>query len=288
MSNRVKGLYISLIGVLILSPDSLLIRLVNLSDITLIFYRGLLPAIATTFALLIYYKKDFLKSFILIGFAGIMYAILYSIMHITFAYSIQHTSVANTLVLIASAPIFTAILSLIFLKENPKPLGWLTIFLALISIIIIGWGSYTTEGFIGDILALITGLGMAASAILVRYCKNKDLVPAVVIGCFLTIFYTLPFSPNLAVDYEQIFYLFLMCFIVIPSAFIVLAIAPRYAPAYEVTLIFLLESILGTLWVWLVINETPTLNTLIGGIMLLSSVFFFIYISAKEESNSNS
>ena len=217
-----------------------------------------------------------------------MYAILYSIMHITFAYSIQHTSVANTLVLIASAPIFTAILSLIFLKENPKPLGWLTIFLALISIIIIGWGSYTTEGFIGDILALITGLGMAASAILVRYCKNKDLVPAVVIGCFLTIFYTLPFSPNLAVDYEQIFYLFLMCFIVIPSAFIVLAIAPRYAPAYEVTLIFLLESILGTLWVWLVINETPTLNTLIGGIMLLSSVFFFIYISAKEESNSNS
>ena len=77
MSNRVKGLYISLIGVLILSPDSLLIRLVNLSDITLIFYRGLLPAIATTFALLIYYKKDFLKSFILIGFAGIMLSLIH-------------------------------------------------------------------------------------------------------------------------------------------------------------------------------------------------------------------
>ena len=62
-------------------------------------------------------------------------------------------------------------------------LTWLIIVFAFISMIIIGWGSYTTEGFIGDIFALITGFGMAASAILVRYCKDKDLVPSVVIGC---------------------------------------------------------------------------------------------------------
>ena len=182
-SKRIKGLYISLIGVFILSPDSLLIRLLNLNDLSLIFYRGILPAIATSLILLIYYKKNIIKAFILIGFAGLLYAFLYSIMHIAFAYSIQHTSVANTLVLIASAPIFTAILSLILLKENPSPITWLTIFFALISIIIIGWGSYTTQGFIGDIFALITGLSMAASAILVRYFKDKDLVPSVVIGC---------------------------------------------------------------------------------------------------------
>jgi len=282
-SKRTKGLYISLIGVFILSPDSLLIRLLNLSDLSLIFYRGILPAIATIFFLLLYYKKNIIKAFFLIGFAGLLYAFLYSIVHITFTYSIQHTAVANTLVLIASAPIFTAILSLIFLKENPTPITWLTIFFALISIIIIGWGSYTTDGFIGDILALITGIGMAASAILVRYCKEKDLVPAVVIGCILTVFYCLPFSPNLAVNNEQIIYLFLMGFIVVPSAFIVLTIAPRYTPAHEVTLIFLLESILGTLWVWFVISEKPPLNTLIGGIMLLSSVFLFVFVTAKEE-----
>ena len=203
-SKRIKGLYISLIGVFILSPDSLLIRLLNLNDLSLIFYRGILPAIATSLILLIYYKKNIIKAFILIGFAGLLYAFLYSIMHIAFAYSIQHTSVANTLVLIASAPIFTAILSLILLKENPSPITWLTIFFALISIIIIGWGSYTTQGFIGDIFALITGFSMAASAILVRYFKDKDLVPSVVIGCILTALYCLPFSPDLTVKNEQI------------------------------------------------------------------------------------
>ena len=128
---------------------------------------------------------------------------------------------------------------------------------------------------------------MAASAILVRYCKDKDLVPSVVIGCILTVLYCLPFSPDLRVNNEQIIYLILMGFIIIPSAFVVLTIAPRYAPAHEVTLIFLLESILGTLWVWFVISEKPPLNTLIGGGMLLSSVFVFVLITAKEEYKSN-
>ena len=92
---------------------------------------------------------------------------------------------------------------------------------------------------------------------------------------------------NISNKNEQIIYLILMGFIIIPSAFIVLTIAPRYAPAHEVTLIFLLESILGTLWVWFVISEKPPLNTLIGGGMLLSSVFVFVLITAKEEYKSN-
>ena len=287
MSNRNKGLLISLIGVFILSPDSLLIRLVDLNDLSLIFYRGALPPITIILFLIIYYKGNIAKSFLLMGKAGIIYALLHSLMFITFVYSIQHTAVANTLVIIASAPIFTAILSVIFLKENPKPLTWVIIFFALISIVIIGWGSFITTGFTGDVLALITGILMAACAIVVRYYKNLDLVPACVVGCLLTALYALPFSPELTINISQIIYLSLMCFIILPIPFIILTIAPRLIPAPEVTLIFLLESILGTLWVWIIINEQPPLNTLIGGIMLLCSVFLFVFITAKEEYSAN-
>ena len=287
ISSRSKGLLWSLFGVVILSPDSLLIRLSNLSEFTLIFYRGALPPVTIIIFLIIYYKKNFFKSFFAMGLAGVFYALLYSIIHIAFVYSIQQTSVANTLVLIASAPIFAAILSLIFLKENPKTLTWLIIVFAFISMIIIGWGSYTTTGLIGDILALVTGLGMAASAVIVRYYKNIDLVPACVIGCILTALYALPLSNDLTLNSFQMINLFFMCLIILPIPFIVLTIAPRFAPAHEVALVFLLESVLGSLWVWLVINEQPPINTLIGGIMLLSSVFLFIFITAKEEPQSS-
>lgn len=284
ISNRGKGLLWSVFGVILISPDALLIRLSNLNDFTLVFYRGILPPITIMTFLIILYKKNLIKAFLTIGYAGIYYALLYSIIHIAFIYSIQNTSVANTLVLIASAPIFAAIFSFFVLKEKPELLTLIIVCLALFSISIIGWGSYTTKGLFGDILALITGICMAASAVLVRYYKDKDLVPACIIGCLLTAIYAIPFSPEYQINFYQIINILIMCLIILPIPFIIMTIAPRYAPAYEIELIFLLESILGSLWVWYIIKEKPAINTIIGGSMLLISVFLFIIIVAKRES----
>jgi drug/metabolite transporter (DMT)-like permease len=70
----------------------------------------------------------------------------------------------------------------------------------------------------------------------------------------------------------------------VPFAFTVLTIAPRFANSAEVQLVYLLESVLGPLWVWLVINETPSMNTLVGGSMLLISVAWFAHHTIKQES----
>ena len=72
-----------------------------------------------------------------------------------------------------------------------------------------------------------------------------------------------------------------MCLIILPIPFIILTIAPKYSPAHEIALIFLMESVLGTIWVWLVINEIPPMNTTIGGIILLISVSIFIIKTTK-------
>ena len=96
MKTRNRGLLLSLFGVIILSPDSLLIRLVNLDDFSLIFYRSALPVITVFLFLLYCYKTSVFRSFLLIGLPGVIYAILYAITHICFVYSKQHTAVANT------------------------------------------------------------------------------------------------------------------------------------------------------------------------------------------------
>ena len=283
MEARNKGLLLSLVGVLILSPDSLLIRLVNLDDYSLIFYRSALPVI-TIFLFLFYtYKFNLFKSFILIGKIGIFYALLYAITHVCFVYSIQNTSVANTLVLIASAPIFAAIFSIFILKEIPNFFTWIIIFIALLGMIIIGWGSYTTSGFFGDLMALIVALGMGFSMVIVRYYKNKDLVPACLIGCIIAALYALPFDINFSLNSFQILILLIMCLIILPIPFMILTIAPKYAHAHEVALIFLMESVLGTAWVWFVINEVPPINTIIGGIILLIAVSIFIIKTTREK-----
>ena len=282
METRNKGLLLSLIGVIIISPDSLLIRLANIDDLSLIFYRSALPIITILIFLIYNYQKSFIKSFFLIGLPGVIYAVLYAITHICFVYSIQNTAVANTLVLIASAPIFAALFSVFILKEIPSFFTWIVIFIALLAMIIIGIGSFTSTGLYGDIMALIVAAGMGFSMVLVRLFKNKDLVPACLLGCLIAALYTLPFGVNFNIDQNQIFYLLLMCLLILPIPFMILTIAPKYTPAHEVALIFLMESVLGTAWVWFVINEVPPLNTIIGGVLLLGSVSIFIYQTTKK------
>ena len=74
-----------------------------------------------------------------------------------------------------------------------------------------------------------------------------------------------------------------MCLIILPIPFMILTIAPKYAPAHEVALIFLMESVLGTAWVWFIINEIPPFNTIVGGVVLLLSVSIFMLKTAREK-----
>lgn len=284
LSDRGKGILMSIGGVFVLSPDSLLIRLAELDDYTLMFYRGLFPIFAISLMLGIYYRSRFVGALMHIGWAGVVNAMLFACINISFISAIQRTSVANTLLFLSSAPIFAAILSLIVLRENQRPSTWLIIALALLSIFIIGWGSYGSDGLLGDIFALCCALVTACSAVLVRYKKDIDLVPSIILGSIFTTCYGLTQSPDLSLSSVQLVYVAIIGFILIPFAFVVLTIAPRLANSAEVQLVYLLESILGPLWVWLVIRETPSLNTIIGGTMLLLSVAWFAHHTLKQES----
>ncbi len=272
----------SLLGVFILSPDSLLIRLAGLGDFTLIFYRGLFPAIAITLTLLVYYRRGFISAALGIGWAGMLNGLLYASTNISFIYSIQTTSVANTLVILSSAPIFAAILSLIVLKENQRPLTWLIIVISFVSIFIIGLGSYGKNSLSGDLFALACAISTACSAVLVRYKKEIDLVPSIIVGSILMALFAYSQSPELMISATQVVYVSIIGFVLVPFAFVILTIAPRFVSSAEVQLVYLLEAILGPLWVWLVINEQPGIFTLTGGAMLLISVSGFAISTARD------
>lgn len=274
----------SLLGVIILSPDSLLIRLAALDDHSLLFYRGLFPIFSISLLLWFYYRRGFTSACLGIGWAGLLNGVLFALVNISFISAIQLTSVANTLLILSSAPVFAAILSLLVLGENQRIGTWLVILLSVISIFIIGLGSYGNSSLGGDLFALGCAIATASSAVLVRYRKQIDLVPSVIIGSFFTACYGYAMSDGLAISSNQFIYLAIIGFLLVPLAFIILTIAPRYANSAEVQLVYLLESILGPLWVWLVIAETPPPNTLIGGSMLLLSVAWFARRTISEES----
>ena len=109
LSSQKKGSLLAFIAVILITPDSIFIRLSNIETWGMLFYRGAIPFVVVLIGLIFFYKKDLFKALAGIGYPGIFYVISFSICNITFIISIQNTNVANTLVMIAMAPMLSAI-----------------------------------------------------------------------------------------------------------------------------------------------------------------------------------
>ena len=125
LHDQQKGSLMAFIAVLFITPDSLFIRLSNADTWSLVFYRGIIPFVAVFLGVLLIYKLNFFKMLFSSGYHGLLYIGTFSLTNITFVVSIQNTNVANTLVMIAMAPMLSAILSGIFLKELPDRKTWI-------------------------------------------------------------------------------------------------------------------------------------------------------------------
>tara|TARA_X000000368_G_C22994570_1_gene695976 strand:+ start:437 stop:1309 length:873 start_codon:yes stop_codon:yes gene_type:complete len=286
LSDKQKGIALSLIGVLLITPDSLLIRLIDIPSWELLFYRGLIPFFCLFIALVIYYKKKFIHSLIITGFSGLLYAFLVALGNATFVLSIQNTNVANTLVMIALTPFATAVLSSVFLKEHPSKKMWLTIIACFIAILFIFYDSYQGDRLLGDFFGFLTAIFIGGSAVVIRYKKSIDFLPSLLIAKFFTILIPLIFINSVSnvmhINFEQLYLIILMgIFLVIPLGCI--TIAPRFIPAYEVEIFFILETILGPMWVWLVINEQPTVKTIIGGVFIIFVIMSYTYSELRKK-----
>ena len=272
LTDKQKGIALSLIGVLVITPDSLLIRLISLPSWELLFYRGLIPFVLLFILLLLYYKKNFLHSLLITGLPGLFYAILIALGNTTFVISIQNTNVANTLIMIALTPFATAILSSIFLKEHPSQRMWFTIISCFFVVLFIFYDSYQGNRMFGDFFGLLTAILIGGSAVVVRYSKLVNFLPSLLIAKLLTfvipILFIQSFPESLIIDLRE-FYLIIAMSICLFIALSFITLAPRYIPAYEVEIFFVLETILGPLWVWLIIHEQPTTKTIIGGICII-------------------
>jgi len=285
LTDKQKGIFLSLIGVLIITPDSLFIRIINIPSWELLFYRGLIPFLCLFLFLLLYYKKNFLHSLLLTGLPGLLYAILIALGNAAFVLSIQNTNVANTLIMIALTPFATAILSSIFIKEHPSKRMWLTIIACFVTIVFIFYESYQGGRLFGDFFGLLTAFFMGAGAVVIRYSKSFDFLPSLLIAKLFTILipfaFMHSFTDSLLVNSDQLFFIIVMgILLVIPLACI--TIAPRYIPAYEVEIFFILETILGPIWVWFVIHEQPSTKTIIGGIIIIFIIITHTVFELRE------
>ena len=282
LSNQQKGSLLAFIGVFLITPDSLLIRLSNIETWGMLFYRGAIPFVAVLIGTIFVYRKKFFNKLFGIGYPGIFYIFSFSACNITFILSIQNTNVANTLVMIAMAPMLSAILGSIFLKEVPDGKTWIAIIITLIAVTYIFHDSIEMGNFYGDLFGIITAFGLACNAVIARYAKNRDLVPSAVIGKLCVAVFAFFFVDTFALVDTDLIFVPLMCVMCVAIPFVLVTIAPRFIPAEEVNLFFLLETIIGPFWVWMVIKEQPSVETIQGGVIIILTIATHSFLKLKK------
>ncbi len=282
LSDQQKGSLLAFIAVMFITPDSLLIRLSNVDTWSLVFYRGAIPFFSVFIVMLLIYKLNFFKILFSSGYHGLIYIITFSITNITFVVSIQNTNVANTLVMVALAPMLSAILGAIFLKEIPGKKTWIAIGVTFIAAVYIFYDSLQIGNIYGDLLGFVAALGLAIGAVTIRSAKKKNLVPAAVVGKMLVAIFAMFFIETYVLLESDLIIVPLMCIICVAIPFVLVTIAPRFIPAEEVNLFFLLETIIGPFWVWMVIKEQPSVETIQGGVVIILTLAIHSFIKLKK------
>ena len=281
-SNQKKGTLLAFTAIMLITPDSLFIRLANIESWNLIFYRGLIPFLAVFIGLIFVYKTKLLKELMNNSWHGVAYAVVFTITNIVFVISIENTNVANTLIMIALAPMLSAIISFIFLNENPDKKTWIAIIITTLAVIYIFYDALGAGDFLGNFLGLVAAMGLAVGANIIRSAKKISLVPSAMLGKLMVALIALLFVDQIKIEGNDLIIVPLMCIMCVAIPFVLVTLAPRYITAAEVNLFFLLETILGPIWVWLVIKEQPSLETIVGGVVIILTIATHSILALKK------
>ena len=271
--NKVPGPFLVFLGACTLSFGGLIVKSFEGANLwQILFWRSVFFSIVVLFFLLLNYKKNFFNSIYKIGLPGFFGGIVLSCGYAGYVFAMYNTTVANANFIIQTQTIFLAIFGYIFLKEKISILTITSIVLAFSGIFLMLGGSLNSGQMIGNIAAFIMPISFAVLILTVRKYPNVDMIPLQLIAGIGAIILGYLFSSQIIVSSYDIFLGFIAGFFQVGLGFIFITVGAKTTPSALVGIIMLTEAILGPLWAWLFINETPPLVVLVGGSIVLLAV----------------
>ena len=280
MSNHLKGMLMAFFGVFILSPDAVLIRLADADSWSILLWRGIFYALGILIILLITHRSKALNEVKKIGKDGVLIGILTGLGSVTFVFAVQLTSIASALVIISIMPMMTAIISWLILKEKSGIFTWFSMVLVFIGIYIVMDGEPKGSSLIGNLSALASVTFGATGFTLIRKNKSINMIPAMGVNAIVSAFIAAIFVETVILPLDSMLYIFAMG-LMVSLSFSLLTSSGRYIPATEVGMFMPLGAVFGTLAGWLIVNEQPSSGALIGGFIVLLTMFVHSWHSNK-------
>ena len=223
-------------------------------------------------------RNDFIIGIVLsLAFASYVFAMLY-------------TTVASTLLILSATPSMAATIGWLWINERPRPITWLAMAFAIAGIYFMVKSGYQLGNSIGNLLALLSGFWFALMLVMARRSRKDDILGGTFIGGVICVVIGASMAFIIGTGL-RVLTLDLVIILGMGAFGIGIGIAlvtwgASHVPAAEVSILVLIESVLGPVWPWVFLNEAMTLSEIFGGALVLGSVVVFALFSTKAASNS--
>ena len=283
MSNSAKGIAITSLGILIMSLESLFIKFTSVSSFLFSFYIGIFMFIsmATTF---LFKEKEYLKNALKTSLPLML--ICSSCMatsNIFFITAVKTTTVANVVIIFSTSALFTALIAFLLFKERPRKNVFIASFFMFIGLFIIFNDNLGIGSMEGNIYAILCTVFFSISFVLLSRFKEMNRV---VITAFSGIILSLIawfFVDELAIDSKTLVIVMVMGLLITPISRVLLGVGAKYIRASEVSLLMLIETVMAPIWVWIFLNEVPSIYTFIGGSVIIVTLIVNSLYTAKQK-----
>ncbi|MDR3300897.1 MAG: DMT family transporter [Spirochaetaceae bacterium] len=202
----------------------------------------------------------------------------YSATMLLFVVANKLSSSANVILLQYSAPVWTAILAWIIIKEKPKPEHWGGMALVFAGFFVFFKDALGNGTLSGDTLAVASGVAFAASSVFLRMMQDGNPADGLICAHIISALFCIPFiilyppQPEM-LNLKSALTILYMGFVQIGAASLLYSYGMKKISAMSAMLIFPIEPILNPIWVLLVMNEIPPLQAIAGGAIIIFAVF---------------
>lgn len=265
MNRRNKALLYLVITAVLWSLGGVLIKLVDWHPVAIAGGRSGIAALV----MLLYLRKSPFRGLNKLRLYG---AISYAALMILFVTANKLTTSANAILLQFTAPIWIALFSGWFLNEKISKADWIAVIAVFCGMIVFFIGDLNTGNMLGNFIAVLAGVAMAANVMLLKLQKDGSTVEMTLLGNVLTFIVAIPFFFTSVPSRLSILGILLLGVFQLGISYILYSLAVRYVSAIEAILIPILEPLLNPVWVYLGTGESPGKYAVVGGVIVVTAV----------------
>ena len=277
------GVFLILGSAFSFSIAGVLIRWVEeASGWQIVFYRSIALSITLLGFLALRYRRELLTAFMAPGRSMFMGTICMAMAQVCVIWAFLHTQVANVVFVFGALPFITGVLAWVLLREPIRGATWFAMLLAFAGIALMTADELSAGRYLGNFLAIATTLFYGGLVVTARVSRTNDMAPVLCAGAMLATAICAVLVETFAISWFDFLLCALMGGVQTFFSYWLMTLAARYIRAAELTLLGSAELILGPLWVWLAVNETPTYATIVGGVVIMVAITMQTFATARE------